>query len=210
MTVDVYAEESVDGRLYTILCECKHWKAHVPQTVIHAFRTIVADSGGNLGYIVSSGGFQSGAFTAAELSNIRLVTWEEFQKEFTESWFEHYLLPFVADRLDPLLTYTEPLLPRRFAGLTESEKEHFLALKRKYDVFGWLMMTFTPYSRVFAKEGLPKLPLRERLKGGATAEQQIPAAVLDAVGYRDFLEAAVAYGDIAIAEFRKALKTDEV
>src|SRR5437763_917821 len=95
VAVDVYAEETVKGRRYTILCECKHWKAHVPQTVIHAFRTVVADSGGNLGYIVSSGGFQSGAFTATELSNLQLVTCEEFQKEFTESWFEHYLLAFV-------------------------------------------------------------------------------------------------------------------
>lgn len=101
-------------------------------------------------------------------------------------------------------------MPRQFVDLTEPEKKHFLTLKDKYDVFGWLMMTFTPYSRMFAKQGLPKLPLRDRLDGGATAEKYIPAAVLDAVGYRDFLNAAVAYGDIAIAEFRKALKTDAV
>jgi restriction system protein len=178
--------------------------------VIHAFRTVVADSGANLGYIVSSGGFQSGAFTTAELSNVRLVTWEEFQKEFTESWFEHYLLPFVAHRLAPLLTYTEPLLPRPFFDLTEAEKAHFLALKDKYDGFDWLMMTFTPYSRMFTKERLPKLSLRERLKEETTTEEHIPAAVLDAVGYRDFLDAAVAYGDVAIAEFRKALKKELV
>src|SRR5258705_8303667 len=91
VTVDVYGEESIDGRRYTVLCECKHWKTHVPQTVIHGFRTVVADAGANLGYIVSSSGFQSGAFSAAELSNVRLVTWEEFQKEFTASWVQHYL-----------------------------------------------------------------------------------------------------------------------
>jgi restriction system protein len=41
--IDVYAEETVDGRRYVILCECKHWRARIPQTVIHAFRTVMAD-----------------------------------------------------------------------------------------------------------------------------------------------------------------------
>jgi restriction system protein len=66
--IDVYATETVDGRSYTILVECKNWTARVPQAVIHGFRTVVADSGANLGYIVSAAGFQSGALTAAELT----------------------------------------------------------------------------------------------------------------------------------------------
>lgn len=206
VTIDVYAEETVRGRLYKLLCECKRWKAPVPQTVIHSFRTVVGDSGANVGYIISSGGFQSGAFSAAELSNIELVTWEGFQDKFQESWLENYLLPFVADHFDPLLTYTEPLLPRAFSSLPDDRKRQFIALKDRYDPFGWLMMMFTPYTKMLRKEGFPKLPLRAHFKEGSTPEKEIPAAVLDALGYRDFLDAAVEYGDKATSEFREIIQ----
>src|SRR5215510_13924373 len=84
--LDVYAKETVDGRRYSIICECKRWSSRVPQEVIHGFRTVVSDIGANIGYIVSMRGFQSGAFKASELTNIELVTWEEFQSVFEQSW----------------------------------------------------------------------------------------------------------------------------
>jgi len=83
-SVDIYAEETVKGRKYVILSECKHWTAAVPQQVIHAFRTTVADVGANVGYVIASNGFQSGAFAASELTNLEL-TWEQFQAAFEES-----------------------------------------------------------------------------------------------------------------------------
>jgi restriction system protein len=208
--VDVHAEETVKGRRYTILVECKNWETRVPQGVIHSFRTVVADSGANLGYIVSSAGFQSGAFTASELTNVRLVDWQGFQNEFEQTWLEHHLVPYVTQRLDPLFTYTEPLLPRAFDALTEEEQAHFLSPKDKYDAFGWLMTTFTTYSRILAKAPLPTLPLRDRLKPGAQAGGVIPLEVLDATGYRELVSAAVSHGDVAISEFRRALKRDAV
>jgi restriction system protein len=60
--IDVYAEETVKGRKYAIACECKHWGAKVPQTIIHSFRTVVNDLGATIGYLISSRGFQSGSF----------------------------------------------------------------------------------------------------------------------------------------------------
>lgn len=206
--IDVYTEETVEGRRYTILCECKYWKTRVPQEVIHAFRTVVTDSGAHLGYIVSKAGFQSGALTAAELTNIRLLTWQEFQEEFEQNWVNHFLLPFIADRLDPLLTYTEPLLPRAFHELTEPEKKEFLALKDKYDIFGVLMMIFTPYMQMLGEKKLPQLPLRDHLNPQAPGFDAIPIGVLDSAGYREFLAAAVEYGDAAIAQFRRILKKE--
>lgn len=65
--VDVYAEEVTDGRRNTIFCECKHWKAAIPQTVVHAFRTVVGDGGAIVGYLITSSRYQSGAFDASEL-----------------------------------------------------------------------------------------------------------------------------------------------
>jgi restriction system protein len=84
--IDVYAEEEVKGRRYVLLCECKHWRTRVPQNVVHAFRTVCADVGANAGYVISTAGFQAGAFEAAKQTNVSLVTWEEFQAKFEESW----------------------------------------------------------------------------------------------------------------------------
>lgn len=127
--IDVYAEEMVKGRKYVILCECKHWLARVPQHVIHAFRTTVADVGANAGYVISSSGFQSGAFKASELTNIDLVTWHEFQSRFEESWLEHFS-PSLRPRLDPLLSYTELLLPAWFGSLAERDQAAFMGMSR--------------------------------------------------------------------------------
>lgn len=205
--IDVYAEETIRGRTYRILCECKHWKTRVPQNVIHGFRTVVADSGSNVGYIISTAGFQSGAMTAAELTNLRLQTWPEFQTEFEQSWVEHCLLPTVAEELDPLLTYTEPLLPRAFETLSDEGKAAFIALKERYDPFGWIMMAFTPYVRVLHKEPFEyRLPLRRRLP--PDHQSGIPDAVLDAEGYWEFLDAALENGKRVISEFRQVLGTN--
>jgi len=196
--IDVYAEEAVKGRTYRILCECKHWKSKVPQQIIHGFRTVVADIGANVGYIISLNGFQSGAFSAAELTNLELVTWEEFQTAFEETWYDVFFVNQVVADLDPLLTYAEPLLPKWFPDLPESDKEEFIALKRKYDEFGWMLMAFTPYVRMLHKEAPPPLPLR----GNISSEKKIPGNILDAKAYREFLEACVAYGVPAIEQFR--------
>ena len=42
--VDVFAT-SDDELLKQFICECKYWETPVPQEKIHAFRTVVHDSG---------------------------------------------------------------------------------------------------------------------------------------------------------------------
>jgi restriction system protein len=96
--LDVYAQEEVKGRKYSIVCECKHWKARIPQNVVHGFRTVVADMGANIGYIVSLAGFQEGAFEASALTNVELVTWQELQSKFELSWYESYFSPKITER----------------------------------------------------------------------------------------------------------------
>lgn len=126
VNIDVYAEETVGARTYRFLCECKWWRKHVPKSVIHSFRTVVGDSGANVGYIISAGGFQAGAFSAAELTNVRLVTWEEFQTQFEPTWVENFMLPQVAERFDLLFSYTEPLPPQSIDQLTVEGQERFV------------------------------------------------------------------------------------
>jgi len=202
--VDVHAVETVKGRRLVLLAECKHWGTRVPKQIIHGFRTVVADSGANVGYIVSSSGFQSGAFTAAELTNVMLLTWAEFQGEFEEAWLEHHMLPTVADRLDKLFTYTEPLVPRKFLEVDDRTVERLKALRDQYGPFAWLMMTFTPYLHAFSEtKNIPALPLRKR--ADESMQRAVPAAILAATGYREALDAAVDFADTATREFDQAL-----
>jgi len=155
-------------------------------------------------------GFQSGAFTSAELTNIRLVTWQAFQSEFEASWIKHHLVPTITERLDPLFTYTEPLLPRQFERLDEASKREFMEIRKKHEVFGTiLVMLFSSYARMITQRAFHTLPLRaELVKGVAGAERFIPDSVLDATGYSDFLQAALAHGETAIREFRDVLRQD--
>lgn len=86
--IDIYAIDRTREPRLVILCECKRWNTKVPQTVVHAFRTVVQETGAHVGYIISSAGFQSGAVESAENTNVHLVTWDQFQKAFYERWFD--------------------------------------------------------------------------------------------------------------------------
>lgn len=198
--LDVYAEETIRGRRYALACECKHWKNRIPQTVIHSFRTVVQEIGANVGYIVSLEGFQSGAIAASELTNLQLVTWQEFQSLFEESWYEEFFTHEIDRKLDRLMTYTEPFLPPWFEKMSDSDKGAYIGLKERYDLFGAIMLSLGPYARVLHKEPIPTLPLRARLKPDPILAT-IPDCILDETAYREFLEASILYGDAALAEF---------
>jgi len=202
--LDVFAQEEVKGRRYSIVVECKHWKSRIPQNVVHGFRTVVADLGANIGYIVSTAGFQEGAFQARELTNIELLTWEQFQNRFELSWYESYFSPQIAKHLDPLLTYSEPLAPAWWDKLTEGQQNRYLELKSKYDEFGWLIMTFTPYHRMLRKaQPITPLPVIDRVPANSTLTGNVPETLLRQKAYKEFLEEAVAFGGEIIAQFRE-------
>lgn len=199
--LDIYAEEIVRGRKYAIACECKHWKSRIPQTVVHGFRTVVQEIGANIGYIVSMEGFQSGAVAAGDLTNLKLVTWQEFQNVFEESWFEEFFTNKIDQKLDDLITYAEPFLPAWFEQMSDEDKAKYYSLKEKYDLFGMIMQSLGPYSRMFRKEPIPTLPLRARLKPDPILST-IPDHILDETAYRELLDASVTYGETALAEFK--------
>ena len=200
--IDVYAEEEVQGRAYRIICECKHWRSRVPQQIIHGFRTVTADVGAHKGYIISSNGFQSGSFSAAELTNIELMTWEEFQTAFEPTWLERYFSPTITDELDPLMTYTEPLAPKWFPNLPEPDRDAFMELKNYYDEIGWLAMSLSTYSRLLRKEPFPELPLLG-FPGASEEKTRLPQEILRALGYRELLAHMLKIGREGIGEFRE-------
>lgn len=198
--LDVYAEETVRGRPYVIACECKFWKSRISQAVIHGFRTVIQEIGANVGYIISMEGFQSGAVAASELTNLKLLTWEEFQNLFEESWFEEFFTKRIHEKLDGLMTYAEPFLPAWFEKMTDEDKSRYFSLKEQHDLFGVVMQSLGPYSRLLRKEPIPSLPLRDRLKPDPILNT-IPNHILDETAYRELLVASVAYGESALAEF---------
>lgn len=199
--LDVYAEETVRGRKYVITCECKYWKSRIPQSVVHGFRTVVQDIGANIGYIISMEGFQSGAVTASDLTNLSLVTWQEFQSLFEDSWLEAHFTEVIGNKLCGLMTYAEPILPSWFDRMTDEDQDAFLSLKEKYDLFGILMQSLGPYIRKLKNQPIPKLPLRDQFKPD-TILQTIPDHILDETAYRELLDASITHGEAALAEFR--------
>src|ERR1700748_2744161 len=88
VNVDVFSTKNVSYLTDTTIVECKHWNKPVPKTVVHAFRSVISDYGANNGYIISQNGFQSGAFEAAQNSNIKLLTFNEFQNAFRIQWLD--------------------------------------------------------------------------------------------------------------------------
>ncbi|MFA6277322.1 MAG: restriction endonuclease [Pedobacter sp.] len=101
--IDVYTQDITSEYKPIILVECKFWASPISQETIHSFRTVVADFGANLGFIVSKNGFQSGSYEAVKNTNIRLVSLKELEEEYYDKWKQnltkHYM-PY-ADQLFP-------------------------------------------------------------------------------------------------------------
>jgi hypothetical protein len=107
VNIDVLARdrETLPPALY--LCECKYWRANVPQAQVQAFRTVVADAGAHFGLFISSRGFQEGAHEVVRNTNVHLLNWQDFQQLFVERWCLRYWVPTVRDRADRLAGYIE-------------------------------------------------------------------------------------------------------
>lgn len=127
--VDVLVE-SPDELVKRIVCECKFWNSSLPKEKVHAFRTVVQDSGASLGLLISQAGFQSGAIEAANLSNVRLMTWNEFTDIIADKWTLTRLKQLKKESV-PLSEYTSPLhFP--FDDLKDEDVGRYLKACDKY------------------------------------------------------------------------------
>lgn len=127
--VDVLVE-SPDELIKKIICECKYWNSPIPKEKVHAFRTIVSDSGASLGMVISKSGFQSGAIEAAKYSNVKLITWEEFIELISNKWIISQLKKIKKDSV-PLSEYINPFhFP--YEQLAENDVKRYLAACNKY------------------------------------------------------------------------------
>ncbi len=140
--IDVYAVDinSVDRIKYII--ECKNWTNAIPQSVVHSFTTVMHETGGNIGFIISQKGLQSGAERYTKNTNIKGLTYLDFQKRYFNTWFQNYFCPKLGKFSDDLIQYTEPINTRRsrkLGELTSKGQHEFSRLYEKYLHFGVIM-----------------------------------------------------------------------
>lgn len=203
VNVDVYSEQDFNGRTSRFVFECKHWSNPVPKSVIHGFRTVVSDSGANFGYIISKCGFQGGAIEAVDLTNVKLLTWLEFQNEFESDYFENYFRPKIKEYVDPICTPTEPIAPIALSRrLDDKNIEQFLALKDEYEIFAHICLTQFPYMDIALGKGPLKLPLSSSYP---EATAKLPPSIVEIEGYEEFLNEAKKISNDAYEKFQEVL-----
>ena len=104
--VDVFSTSN-DELIKQFICECKFWNTPVPKEKIHAFRTVVHDSGSMVGIFISKNGYQSGAYEAAYCSNVLLKDWDGFIDLIEDKWFKRQYSKLL-QHIYPLSVYTDP------------------------------------------------------------------------------------------------------
>lgn len=105
--IDVFAKDIDSEHQPIILVECKFWNFPIPQEIIHSFRTVIADYGANIGFIVSKVGFQSGSYEAVEKTNIKLVDLKGLEKVYYSKWLKNMSKKYL-DLADKLFPYWDP------------------------------------------------------------------------------------------------------
>jgi restriction system protein len=167
--VDVFAidHSGSDGIVYIV--ECKNWQKSVNQEVVHAFTTVMHETGANVGLIVSRTGLQAGATGYTQSTNIRGMTYGEFQAKYFPMWFERFFASTLDNAADDLLQYVELFNSRRdreVATLTESNRERFETLKNRFSGFGLAMAFFRlcEFNKVLGMPDIPFVDDIERIK----------------------------------------------
>ena len=204
--VDVFAKDSEQRPPVVYLCECKRWKSRVPKNVVHALETVVANYGANWGIIISSVGFQRGAYEASQQTNLRLLDWNEFQKLFAPLWVERFMIPRIREGVAPLLEYDSAIKYRfdekRDDKLTPFIKKWHEDYILKYGLillFARSLQRASLYQKLTLpiKGSLPKLlvPTEEKL-----INQPL---LMEAAALREFLEAFIDTAQKAVAELQE-------
>lgn len=96
--VDIFARTKFLGQDVAWIIEAKYWRKKVNKVHVLALRAIAEDVGVDRAFIISSKGFQKGAFEAAKNSNVKLKTFEELKEE-TKEYLQTELIKMHRSRL---------------------------------------------------------------------------------------------------------------
>lgn len=196
--IDVYAVDRDNQPPIIYACECKHWASAVPQTIVHAFRQVVTDAGANCGLLIAKSGFQSGAYEAADKSNVKLLTWEQFNSIFAERWVDNHLRPTLESINEPLVDYTEEMntkVIRHTMPFDDSRRTQFAGLRERHGALAFFSLTIY---RLWGAPHSLALPLRVSSPHLAKA---LPAEVVDEKMLRPLLERLIKHIESALEEF---------
>jgi restriction system protein len=207
---DVYARDGPNSPPVTLIVECKHWGRAVPQGEVHKFRTTMADVGANIGFLVSSTGFQSGARDAALYSNIRLVDWEEFQSAFVERWYQHFMLEVIREEARRVIEYAGGSsfgFMMEVFPLPQDQQVRVMDLASKHANIARLAASLLRFegSIVHGDPRVLQLPLRSSYEIHLKKWSPLPDEVLDAPVLRSLLMALVSQFRKATSDFDTAM-----
>lgn len=194
--IDVYAVDKTQNPETIYVCECKNWGTLVPQAVVHSFRTVVADAGAHHGLLVSKKGFQKGSYAAAQQTNIKLLTWEEFQEMFEDRWYWSHMIHSLKEERKPLTPYVElinsGIVRLVHNKLTPDQRTVYKDLRKEYEDIESLAFSLEDFK--------PDLPLSKYMLSDQQWNRLSEEGLLDEVpplvttlrnvsGYSDIIEA---------------------
>jgi len=142
IAVDVFAVDVSSVDQITYIIECKNWANPVNQSVIHSFTTVLHETGGNIGLLISKSGLQSGAIEYTKSTNIVGLSFDDFQSRYKKPWFERFFIPTLSEFSDNLIEYTEPINSKRereAKQLSDSKYAHYQILLKRHAPFGALL-----------------------------------------------------------------------
>jgi len=203
---DVYAQDGSISPPTTLIVECKHWGRAVPQGEVHKFRATLTDVGANVGFLVSSAGFQSGAHGAALYSNVRLMDWEEFQSTFAERWYQHFMLDVIREEARRVIEcaggasfgFMMEVFP-----LPQDRQVRAMDLASKHANIARFASSLLWFDGAIAHEEprMLRLPLRSSYETHLKKWSPLPDDVLDAPALRSLLAALVNHFRKAASDF---------
>jgi hypothetical protein len=203
--IDVYAIEDIDGREYRMLCECKYWKSNIPQQIIYGFRTVLDDTGANLGIIVTMSNFQTGALSSAGSTNIVLLNWEGFQERYFESWYSRHFYPmlsasaYIADDYNVI---------DFFDDLDREDRRLYFETRDQLDELQMVVGYFQSpiFKNLVHDYSISKLPINDSLFEDEldynNLSKDFPKALLHETSYEAFLEIFIQFSKIPIEKFK--------
>ncbi len=160
--IDVYGIDSKSVDQISYIVECKFWNKNIPQTVVHSFTTVMSETGGNIGYIISNKGFQKGAIEYLKNTNIIGLTFLDFQKKYFPIWFKNYFAKVIYEAVDSLIQYTEPInsIRHRYSSqLPHSKVYKFTKLFGEYENYAFFLSLVGFSSRNGLVIGHNKIPI---------------------------------------------------
>ncbi|MER2492716.1 restriction endonuclease [Catenovulum sediminis] len=146
--VDVYGVDQSSVEKIRYIIECKNWGNPIPQTVVHAFTSVLHETGGHIGILISKKGFQSGSLNYVKHTNIDALTYAEFQQRYFKPWYLKNFCVEILRAIDCLLQYVEPANSQRQKFLKEldnSKTLEFEFLYNRYQIFAITMATLCFY-----------------------------------------------------------------